>query len=101
ELDEASLDLAVGRLLHLIQRSPSGPTRTPDLDRHHDLAREAAARSIVLLRNQQALLPLTPQDSVAVIGAFADQPRYPGAASSHVSPTRMEPALQETRAPWA
>src|SRR5690625_1594092 len=101
ELDEASLDLAVGRLLHLIQRSPSGPTRTPDLDRHHDLAREAAARSIVLLRNQQELLPLTPQDSVAVIGAFADQPRYQGAGSSHVSPTRMETALQEMRATCA
>src|SRR5699024_4788298 len=42
--------------------------------------------------------PLTPQDSVAVIGAFADQPRYQGAGSSHVRPTRMETALQEMQA---
>src|SRR5699024_10575589 len=98
ELDEATLDVAVARLLRLIERSPSGPAGTPGLDRHHDLVREAAARSIVLLRNHQGLLPLTPQDSVAVIGAFADQPRYQGAGSSHVRPTRMETALQEMQA---
>jgi beta-glucosidase len=59
--------------------------------RHHDLARRAAAESFVLLKNEDGFLPLDPSAAlqVALIGAFAKQPRYQGTGSSRVKPTRM------------
>lgn len=52
---------------------------------HADLAREAAAQSAVLLKND-GVLPLNPDAKVAVIGAFARMPRYQGSGSSHINP---------------
>ena len=71
---------------------------TYDRDEHHALAREAAARSIVLLKNEGGLLPLAPAGSIAVVGAFAQTPRYQGGGSSHVTPTRVDVPLEEIRA---
>jgi beta-glucosidase len=73
----------------------SGGTRGSgfDVDAHHALAREAAGRSVVLLKNDGDLLPLSPSQTVAVIGAFATQPRYQGAGSSLINPTRLDLAL--------
>ena len=69
-----------------------------DHDAHHDLARRAAAESVVLLRNADHLLPLAPDANVAVIGAFAKTPRYQGAGSSQVTPTRIDCAFDAIRA---
>lgn len=52
---------------------------------HADLAREAAAQSAVLLKNDGAL-PLNLDAKVAVIGAFARMPRYQGSGSSRINP---------------
>lgn len=52
---------------------------------HADLAREAAAQSAVLLKND-GVLPLNPDAKVAVIGAFARMPRYQGSGSSRINP---------------
>lgn len=52
---------------------------------HVDLAREAAAQSAVLLKND-GVLPLNPDAKVAVIGAFARMPRYQGSGSSRINP---------------
>ena len=57
---------------------------------HHALAKKAAAESIVLLKNQDGILPLSRAQSVAVIGAFAFEPRYQGGGSSKVNPTRLD-----------
>ena len=96
------LDTGVRRVLELVQRT--APTRhapppEPAYDEHHALARRAAAASAVLLRND-GVLPLTPEpgQEVAVIGAFATSPRYQGAGSSQVSPTRLDVPLEELRA---
>ncbi|MEF8795625.1 MAG: glycoside hydrolase family 3 C-terminal domain-containing protein [Salinivenus sp.] len=58
---------------------------------HHKLARTAAAESAVLLKNEDGVLPLdaSTDRQVAVIGAFAQQPRYQGSGSSRVNPTRV------------
>ena len=69
-----------------------------DVEAHHALAREVAARCVVLLRNEGGLLPLNPGGSVAVIGGFAQDPRYQGGGSSHVAPTRLDVPLEEIRA---
>jgi beta-glucosidase len=99
-LDEAVLDTAAGRVLDLVRKSTDGAGAVEgslDVDAHHALAREAAGRSIVLLKNDGALLPLAKDASVAVIGEFAEKPRYQGAGSSMINPTRLDSALDGIR----
>lgn len=64
-----------------------------DESKHHDFARHAAKKSIVLLKNDNALLPVKPGTKVAVVGDFADTPRYQGFGSSVVNPTKVERPL--------
>lgn len=104
ELTEAQVDVAVARVLALVERAAGRePLSRVDLDAHHELAREAAAASAVLLKNEGDLLPLDAErgGSVAVIGEFARTPRYQGAGSSQVNPTRLENALDSLRAELA
>jgi beta-glucosidase len=68
-----------------------------DADAHHALAREAAAESVVLLTND-GLLPLSADAKIAIIGEFARTPRFQGAGSSQVNPTRLDALLDELRA---
>lgn len=90
ELSEAVLDARVAEILTLVQRvSTAQDAGALDLDAHHALARAAAAESAVLLRNEDDLLPLAADTSVALIGEFATKPRYQGAGSSLVNPTRL------------
>ena len=98
QLDQAVLDRAAGRVLDLAGRAPHPPQgSSSDFDAHHDLAREAAAEGAVLLKNTASTLPLAlePGATVAVIGEFARTPRYQGAGSSRVNPTRVENFLAE------
>jgi beta-glucosidase len=70
---------------------------TFDIGEHHGLARRAAAESLVLLKNDNNLLPIDVRQtkSIAVVGLFARQPRYQGAGSSQVNPTRVSAAYDE------
>ncbi|MEW2263022.1 glycoside hydrolase family 3 C-terminal domain-containing protein [Streptomyces sp. NPDC047853] len=95
-LDEAVLDTAVERLARFARRATGG-ARNGDrfsVEEHHRLAGEAADRCVVLLKNDTGLLPLDPAaGSVAVIGELARTPRYQGAGSSQVTPTRLDTPL--------
>ncbi|MFJ4224059.1 glycoside hydrolase family 3 C-terminal domain-containing protein [Microbacterium sp. NPDC089695] len=99
-LDESVLDTASSRVIDLVRKAGDRPAVVGplDVDAHHALAREAAGRSIVLLKNDGAILPLTPAQRVAVIGAFAIEPRFQGAGSSLINPTRIDVALDEITA---
>jgi beta-glucosidase len=46
---------------------------------------------------QAGLLPLTASGTIGLIGAFAETPRYQGAGSSQVNPTRLDTALEVMR----
>ncbi|MYF50287.1 MAG: glycosyl hydrolase [Gammaproteobacteria bacterium] len=94
-LPEADLDRAVTRNLSLALVGGELPKQrvAMDQDAHHALARRAAGECAVLLKNEGALLPLAPAVRIAVIGAFAKQPRYQGAGSSQVNPTRLDCAF--------
>ena len=96
-LDEAVLDASATRIAALATAWSAAPRVAGplDVDAHHALAREAAGRSIVLLKNDGGVLPLRATQSVAVIGAFATDPRYQGAGSSLISPTKLDNALDE------
>ena len=102
DLDEAVLDLAVSRLLRLLDRTRQAAAQggSYDAQAHHALARDVARDCAVLLKNNGGLLPLAPSaaGSIAVIGEFARMPRYQGAGSSHVSPTQLDNALDQMRA---
>lgn len=98
-LPESVLDTAAARAIDLVRKAGERPAVAGplDVDAHHALAREAAGRSIVLLKNDGALLPLAADQMVAVIGAFATEPRFQGAGSSLINPTRVDNALDELR----
>ncbi|WAA66776.1 glycoside hydrolase family 3 C-terminal domain-containing protein [Microbacterium oxydans] len=99
-LEESVLDSAASRAIELVRKAGERPAVDGplDVDAHHALAREAAGRSIVLLKNEGALLPLAADQKIAVIGAFATEPRFQGAGSSLINPTRVDKALDELRA---
>ena len=99
-LDEGIVDASATRIATLATRWQDTPRIAGplDVDAHHALAREAAGRSIVLLKNDGGVLPLAAETSVAVIGAFAEKPRYQGAGSSMINPTRLDSALEGIRA---
>lgn len=59
-------------------------------EEHHRLAKRAAAESMVLLKNEASILPLDRNKKLAIIGDFAFAPRYQGAGSSMVNPTKIE-----------
>ncbi|HIY66094.1 MAG TPA: glycoside hydrolase family 3 C-terminal domain-containing protein, partial [Candidatus Agrococcus pullicola] len=98
-LDEADLDRSAARVLTLIRRATerTAVEGSLDVDAHHALAREAAGRSIVMLKNDRDLLPLRPEQKIAVIGEFAAKPRFQGGGSSHINPTRVDVALDAIR----
>ncbi|WP_202077757.1 glycoside hydrolase family 3 C-terminal domain-containing protein [Caldalkalibacillus salinus] len=96
-LSESTLDTAVERLLTMIFKAVENQKDTTSFDqeKHHQLAREVAQESMVLLKNENDILPLKKQANVAVIGAFAQQPRYQGGGSSHVNPTKLDNIYDE------
>ncbi|MFI6905788.1 glycoside hydrolase family 3 N-terminal domain-containing protein, partial [Nonomuraea sp. NPDC050394] len=95
-LDQELLDASAARVLALVARAQPGEG-TFDAGAHHRLAREVAGQCAVLLKND-GVLPLGLQDSVAVVGELARTPRYQGAGSSHIVPTRLDDVLTEMRA---
>lgn len=60
-----------------------------DIEAHDEVAHQAAVESMVLLKNDDAILPVAGDAKVAVIGEFARTPRYQGGGSSHITPTKM------------
>lgn len=62
---------------------------------HHRLAGRAAEESMVLLKNEENILPLKAGTRVALIGDFAFSPRYQGAGSSCVNAILVETVAEE------
>ncbi|ASA22863.1 glycoside hydrolase family 3 C-terminal domain-containing protein [Paenibacillus donghaensis] len=100
ELSMKTLDQAVERLLSFIFKRVESrkENATFDLEQHHALARKVARESMVLLRNEDSILPLAKTGTLAIIGEFAKKPRYQGGGSSHVNPTKLDDAFAEMQA---
>ena len=94
-LDEADLDKIVTRMVELAIKAKKNKKEKSvfDTGKHHALARRAAAESCVMLKNEEDILPLNKEKSLAVIGAFAKTPRYQGAGSSKIVPFKIDNAF--------
>ncbi|WP_339265403.1 glycoside hydrolase family 3 C-terminal domain-containing protein [Paenibacillus sp. FSL W8-0187] len=100
-LAEEQLDKSVARILKLVERVTGIEESAPVSDmEYHNLARKAAAESIVLLKNENGILPIHAESthSIAVIGRFAKKPRIQGAGSAKVTPTRVDIPFEEMKA---
>uniref|UniRef100_UPI003FEFC3A7 glycoside hydrolase family 3 C-terminal domain-containing protein n=1 Tax=Gemmiger formicilis TaxID=745368 RepID=UPI003FEFC3A7 len=98
KISESDIDARLSELLPLVFDTKAALDAAPrefDAAAHHALARRAAAESLVLLKNEGALLPLAAGSKVAVIGDFAKNPRYQGAGSSMVNSTQVDVLLDK------
>ena len=96
-LDEAVLDERVDAVVDLILKSKPAleKTHTYDKKAHHKIAQKIAEGSMVLLKNDDSILPLQAGQKVAVIGEMAKAPRFQGAGSSVINPTMLSNAYDE------
>ena len=96
KLDEKYVDLAVERILNIVFRyTENAKPETPwDMEADHLLAADIAADCMVLLKNEDGVLPLSREDEVAFIGEFAAKPRFQGGGSSHINCFKTTSALE-------
>ena len=96
KLDERLVDQAVERILNIVFRyvENAKPDTPWDKEAQHRLAAEIAADCMVLLKNEDDLLPLRREDEIAFIGEFAAKPRFQGGGSSHINCFRTTGALE-------
>ena len=98
KISESDIDARLSELLPLVFDTKAALDAAPrefDAAAHHALVRRAAEESLVLLKNEGALLPLAAGTKVAVIGDFAKNPRYQGAGSSMVNSTQVDVLLDK------
>ncbi|MCF7924820.1 MAG: glycoside hydrolase family 3 C-terminal domain-containing protein [Candidatus Izimaplasma sp.] len=89
------LDERVERIVELIIKANetlNKETKPYNKEKHHQFAKEVARESMVLLKNEDNILPLNNKKSVALIGVFAKTPRYQGSGSSLIQPTKLASA---------
>ncbi|MCB2305582.1 glycoside hydrolase family 3 C-terminal domain-containing protein [Clostridium estertheticum] len=96
-LPENILNSAVERLLKVVFKAVDNKKKNSvyDKEKHHKLARQVARECMVLLKNEENILPLKKEGNIAIIGAFAKNPRYQGGGSSHINPTKLDNVLEE------
>lgn len=93
-LPEIFVDICAERVVDIILRSMERTHQEYDAEVHHALARRIAIASSVLVKNE-GLLPSSIFKSAAVIGTFAEIPRYQGSGSSRITPTQLDTAKRE------
>ena len=92
-LDEAILDAACDKIIEMTKKAEKVlGDYTYDSDAHHNLAREIAGQCMVLMKNDNNVLPLKKDAKIAVIGEMAHTPRYQGAGSSLINPIKLDSA---------
>ncbi len=98
-LAEKDVDIAAERVLKFVYAYLENrvPGIKLDYERHHAKARQMAAESMVLLKNEGNILPLSKEKKVAFIGKFAEAPRFQGGGSSHVNSYKVVGAVEAAR----
>ncbi|HOO27932.1 MAG TPA: glycoside hydrolase family 3 C-terminal domain-containing protein, partial [Lachnospiraceae bacterium] len=98
-LFEACVDASVERMLKLEKQCGIKIEDTPqaDLPAGYALAKKIAAEGAVLLKNEDALLPLFNEEETAFIGYMAKEMRYQGSGSSRINPWKQKNMIQVCR----
>lgn len=99
ELSEDILNKRVDKVVELIMKAKKvlSDKHTYDKEAHHAISRKVAEGSMVLLKNDDNILPIKKGQKVAVIGELASSPRFQGAGSSVINPTKLDNALDELK----
>ncbi|MEG2017512.1 MAG: glycoside hydrolase family 3 C-terminal domain-containing protein [Clostridium sp.] len=100
KLPEEALDKVAERVVELILKAQENQKDNFVYDKaaHHNLAVKAAEQSAVLLKNQGNILPAALDSDILVVGAFAKTPRYQGAGSSKINPTKLDNTFEAIEA---
>lgn len=99
-LKESVLDKSVGRILkQVFYFTKNRRTGNFDKKNHHELAARIAQESMVLLKNDDAVLPLDEKKAgkILFVGEFAEKPRFEGGGSSHINSSIITSALDEAQ----
>ncbi len=80
-----ALDASVKRILTLVNQFKDQENIAVDLSQHHQVAAEIAAESMVLLKNDEQMLPISKDEKILLLGEMADKVRYQGGGSSHIN----------------
>lgn len=94
ELPVADLDTAVTQILTLVHQCVNNVHGAKlDDTEDHRFAQQVAEESIVLLQNNDNILPVSANESIAFIGGFAKKPRFQGGGSSHINNDHLTSAV--------
>ncbi len=98
-LDEKYVDLCCERILNIVYRyiENAKPDTPWDKEAQHEMAAEIAADCMVLLKNEDGILPLDKADEIAFIGEFAEKPRFQGGGSSHINCFKTTGAVEAAK----
>ena len=99
KLDEKLVDLCCERILNIVYRfTENAKPDTPwDKEAQHLMTAEIAAECMVLLKNEDGILPLSKEDEIAFIGEFAERPRFQGGGSSHINCFKTTSAVEAAK----
>ena len=102
ELEEKILDQSCEEFLNIVFKYVENHRKDVlfDRDKDHEAARALEEECIVLLKNEEDILPLCKEKKVAFIGKYAAAPRYQGGGSSHINSAKVDSALEAVKA-WA
>ena len=94
EIKESELDKIVDRILTIALRGKNNKIKQYNQEEHHKLAEEIAEDAIVLLKNENNILPISKNKKIALIGDMAEKPRYQGAGSSRINAYKIENIIE-------
>ncbi len=96
-ISQETLNNNVDRFIDLVKKTSKpfegGKSYSFDVKKHHEIAIKCAEESLVLMKNENNILPLKKDCKVALLGDFASKMRYQGAGSSLVNSTFLETPL--------
>lgn len=95
ELTEEEINERVRNVLRLVNKVLMGRKRVSvDWNAHHDTAVRLIEEGMVLLKNEEELLPLKQGCRLAVIGELAEHPLFSGGGSSSLTPRQLDYPLE-------